>query len=331
MRCFRQALRGVEFLLAAGVFAAPAHAAIREVPQQYPSIQQAVDAAAPGDTIVVHPKPNDEPYRENVLLKPSLTLVGYGAILEVDDPRNYGDKTAVVCLDDTVVTGFKQINGRRGLGVRVAGHRVRIHDNVLIGRLAVNPPFGKLAKGVVIERNGIHGLFIRQARNIVVRQNLISGRVGPSNSLPAVVINYSEVVSFLNNTVLSEGTSPLGVFIPLELQGLLSHIHINNCIFHPTLVPNYPATPDIFVNVNSGSSDIQLWHSLLRTGVKGTGLTIREGNLIGKDPLFTSDYHLQPGSPALDSGDCKIHDLNGSRSDRGAFGGELGYFRGPCF
>jgi hypothetical protein len=47
-----------------------------------------------------------------------------------------------------------------------------------------------------------------------------------------------------------------------------------------------------------------------------------QGNL-SKDPLFAglSDFHLKPGSPAIDAGDPSIKDPDGSRSDMGLFGG----------
>jgi len=51
-------------------------------------------------------------------------------------------------------------------------------------------------------------------------------------------------------------------------------------------------------------------------------------NFIGRinaDPKFVNpeggDFHLQPGSPAIDSGDLNIKDPDGSRSDMGVYGG----------
>jgi parallel beta-helix repeat protein len=55
----KKALIGIA--VAAGlVLAAPAGAAVREVPQDFPTIQDAVDAANPGDTIAISKKRNNE-------------------------------------------------------------------------------------------------------------------------------------------------------------------------------------------------------------------------------------------------------------------------------
>lgn len=55
-----------------------------------------------------------------------------------------------------------------------------------------------------------------------------------------------------------------------------------------------------------------------------------EGKVI-EDPMFVSstDFRLQPGSPAIDSGDPSIFDADGSRSDMGAFGGPGGVLLDP--
>ncbi|GJQ61005.1 MAG: hypothetical protein SCALA702_00580 [Melioribacteraceae bacterium] len=62
-------------------------------------------------------------------------------------------------------------------------------------------------------------------------------------------------------------------------------------------------------------------------------VTVLGGNLFETDPMFLNDnfkeqnswdVHLQYGSPANDSGDPTIFDLDGSRSDMGAFGGPEG-------
>ncbi len=81
-------------------------------------------------------------------------------------------------------------------------------------------------------------------------------------------------------------------------------------------------------------SEYNLFHDALGgDGVVGMSTTETDLNL---DPLFVNDpedgvaadddYHLSEGSPASDSGhpDSRYDDLDGSRNDRGAFGGPLG-------
>ncbi|MEE9442763.1 MAG: hypothetical protein V3V99_08860 [candidate division Zixibacteria bacterium] len=54
-------------------------------------------------------------------------------------------------------------------------------------------------------------------------------------------------------------------------------------------------------------------------------LTGKDGN-ISIDPMFVGDgdFHLQPGSPAIDAGYKEITDTDGSPSDLGIYGGTSG-------
>lgn len=38
------------------------------VPQEFPTIQEAINASLSGDTILIDPKPDGEPYRENLVI-----------------------------------------------------------------------------------------------------------------------------------------------------------------------------------------------------------------------------------------------------------------------
>jgi hypothetical protein len=82
---------------------------------------------------------------------------------------------------------------------------------------------------------------------------------------------------------------------------------------------------------NSGSVAASLEYSDVHdSGVPITG-TIYETSNLQEDPLFvsasdaasyeTNDYHLEPGSPAMDAGSPAYSDPDGSRSDMGAYGG----------
>jgi len=61
------------------------------------------------------------------------------------------------------------------------------------------------------------------------------------------------------------------------------------------------------------------------TGCGGEELCENFTGRINADPKFVNpeggDFHLQPGSPAIDSGDPEIKDPDGSRSDMGVYGG----------
>lgn len=93
---------------------APTRASIIEVPFQYPTIQQAIDAASNRDIIYVHPGT----YYENLRLRPGVHLVGAGAHRTVIDGQGLGENL----IDFTgaagaVVRGFTL----RNVGPRAGG------------------------------------------------------------------------------------------------------------------------------------------------------------------------------------------------------------------
>ena len=81
---------------------------------------------------------------------------------------------------------------------------------------------------------------------------------------------------------------------------------------------------------SNGSRDYNLWFNNTNNNVGG-GLSPGDlgGNAVFGNPdlvtytgdCFSDDYGLQPGSPAIDSGDPAIQDDDGSTSDIGAYGG----------
>ena len=92
------------------------------VPDGYPTIQAAVNAASPGDTIIV----KDGTYKENVLLNKRLTLIGDA--LPTIDAQGKGDAiniTAEFC----VVTGFRCVNARGSAGIIVDSDWNRVENN----------------------------------------------------------------------------------------------------------------------------------------------------------------------------------------------------------
>jgi len=55
-------------------------------------------------------------------------------------------------------------------------------------------------------------------------------------------------------------------------------------------------------------------------------ITFGEHNIVDLQPRFQEgSYRLQPGSPGTDQGDPDIHDLDGTRSNIGVYGGPYAY------
>lgn len=97
--------------LTANVAAANARPAFIKVPKDYPTIGEAIDAANPGDVIIVLPGV----YKENIVIYKKLTLIGVGR------PVIDGGKLGVavkITSDGVTFRGFKVVNGDP-YGVRV--------------------------------------------------------------------------------------------------------------------------------------------------------------------------------------------------------------------
>ncbi len=145
MRSLRMRIRAASALIAlAGV--APASAKKLDVPDGFPTVQAAVDAASPGDVIEV----GKGVYAETVVVNtPNLTLRGFGAII---DAGYLGDCVRVTASGASV-EGFELRNGVTGLFV--AGDDAVIVDNEIRG--AGSRGIDVEGDDALIERNEFRG------------------------------------------------------------------------------------------------------------------------------------------------------------------------------
>jgi parallel beta-helix repeat protein len=190
--------------------AAGAAAATRKVPQQYLTIQEAVDAAENGDTIKV----TGGPYRENVVIggKVGLKFIGRNVVWDGNIDGSQG-----TCLSGTtslhVIQGFRFRNGfpcisitGNGITIQkcsfqngwewaavVAGSGLRFLKNTVVGCYQ-----GVLNVGndAVIEKNvfrRVYGTHLAlEGSGAVVRGNTIAGYYDEGNVI-AVTGNLAEV------------------------------------------------------------------------------------------------------------------------------------------
>jgi nitrous oxidase accessory protein NosD len=87
----------------------PAFAATIYVPGDYPAIQEAVDAAAPGDTVFV----SSDTYHENVKINKSLHLIGENKDTTLIDGSAAGSVVWII-TDGVEVSGFTLQNSGPG-------------------------------------------------------------------------------------------------------------------------------------------------------------------------------------------------------------------------
>lgn len=159
------------------VLAAPALAAtLRVGPDGFASIRAALEAAAPGDTVVVAPGV----YEERLVVAKSIQLVGEGR------PTIFGSyqgDVVFVRADDVELNGFVvRGSGKRMIaseaGVKVAGARARIVGNRIVDNL--------------------FGVYLKRCRNALIENNTIEGRAEVGVGLRGAGIHFFDA---LHNTI----------------------------------------------------------------------------------------------------------------------------------
>lgn len=181
--------------LAAG--AGAAESSTRLVPDEFPSIQAAVDTAVAGDTILVA----EGVYEENVRMDKPLTLKSTGS----------PGKTTVIAADRAAPTlsvtgasGF-EVSGLTLTGSASAGLTVRnSHDGRVSGNRAIGNENGILIYGSndnIIEgnsgdSNALYGIYLERSHDNHVEKNTAS-----RNRDRGIFLSYSNGNSIVDNDV----------------------------------------------------------------------------------------------------------------------------------
>ena len=287
-----------------------------DVPAQYATIQDAIDAAAPGDTVKVAPGT----YSESLRMKAGVCLVGSGARTTTLDA--HGQARTLIDLTEapgSVVSGFT-LRGTSGIagcatsdvfGCSGDWYRAAIYlggetwddPTRYAPPLITNNFFEDNEIGVMLYWHGVS----------IIRNNVFAA------NRSAFVANHFQDKAFIaNNVFLDNGQLAIG---------------------------NQAAYLDIIDNIIAGSQ-VGIRFEYVQTGKIRCNLfydnganqqdtydvpprfTIGTDGNVEIDPQFAaaSDYHLAPSSPAQDAG-CDpgtAFEPDGSPVDIGVYGGALG-------
>jgi len=173
------------------------------------SIQAAVDAASPGDTIIVR----DGTYTENVdVNKDYLTIRSdNGAGTTLVQAANRDDHVFGVTADYVYISGFtvKGASGYQMAGIFISGLENNVsNNNVLMSSYGI---YIKNSSNTTIESNsvdtdgidlGTHGIYLDHSNN-----NIIAGNSVPRihSTYGGIYLYYSEHNSLVSNTISSAG------------------------------------------------------------------------------------------------------------------------------
>lgn len=273
------------FLLAGQVFAIIIH-----VPGDYPTIQQGIDAAGSGDIVMVAPGI----YYEEISLKANVAVIGAGEGLStIDGGGNQGDVVTAIGNAINNSTKFQGFTVRGAIYGGMPGGGGIFCNSGASPEICNNRVEGN-STGIATWNGAAP--FIH---NNVVIDNVYTG------------IDISSKPDIINNTVAnnSNGMYDGGGYRPIIMDNVVTGNSnkglgcINNSVPTDFSYNDVWGNGQNYYNCSPGPGDISA------------------------NPLYrdepNDDYHLQAGSPCIDSGNPApaYNDPDGTRNDMGAYGG----------
>jgi len=329
------------------IVAFTASATIINIPADYPTIQQGINASINGDTVLVQPglygRINFN--GRNIVLGSLFLITGeeiYKGVTQI-----WGDSLAEAVItfsngedNSTVITGFTIKYGK--WGIICNNSSPQINNNIITSNIHQTESGGAEGGGIKCENSGAiiesNYIFYNGAESYDSMPNLVLGYGIFADNLDLVIKNNRIGGIFANSSYWNEAYGILA-----GNGSLIVNSEIMSVIAGPTIwdyayglaCGSCEVVNSIIrynkVNIRSGAT--QITYSNIEGGWEGIGN-------INADPLFrnpgNADFHLMStacgdpyDSPCIDAGDPNIVDslldcswgLGGTRSDMGAYGG----------
>ena len=294
--------RSIMFAVALlGFFTLVASATIINVPGDYPTIQQGINAAGPGDTVLVAP----DTYYENVQMAEGVNLIGSGMENTIIDGGGLNDVIKALNINNFLIQGFSIRNSQQG-GSTPGNVGVFINPHSSSGT--------KVVKYCNIHNNGKGIDLWNDFGGIIhVEYNIISDNIYDGFD------PYLGTAHLTNNTIVGNGRDGYHDWAGGGAVYIKNNIIAENGrygIFKHRNTPVFISYNDVWNNVQGAYYEGYSGDPTPFDPNPGTGE-------ISADPLFVDpendDFHLTAGSPCIDAGDPGLpQDPDGTIADMGA-------------
>lgn len=245
------------------------------VPDDFATIQEAINNAVPGDLILVSP----DTYYEQLVIDKSITLEGENKTTTIID-GNLSGVCVQIIADDVVVSGFKFQNGLIGVSVENSS-RVQIIDNIIIEMRQESVILSKSLNSVIINNtilNNAEGIHLVLSSNNTINQNkiddnsdcgillnnstnnLIEGNDASVNHARGVFLADSNNNTIANNTIALSNDDGV-VLERSHNNSLTENIALNNYHSGFFLVDSENNTLSWNVLEGNGWNGVALYHS----------------------------------------------------------------------
>lgn len=149
-----------------------------KVPKDQPTIQSAIDAANPGDTIFVY----NGTYHEHIIIYKTLTLSGQNKSTTIIDSKGTGTPLTITAHNVTV-TGFTVKSGPTTLPPPLSGIDISSSGNTISNNIVTD--------------NDFCGIILSNCRNNTIRQNIIA------NNTAGILLLHSNNNTIYHNNLIN--------------------------------------------------------------------------------------------------------------------------------
>ena len=298
----------------------PLLAATRKVPDDFTTIQAAIDASAYGDTVLV----SSGYYREHLTLKNGVKVFGEDRESTYLSGTHSGSVVTANGVTNAELSGFWIYyagDASPDAGVKIIGGDVVISNN----QISHNKSRGVLIYGEssaiirnnIIRNNGDtetacvdYGLIILHSTPLITNNFIYN------NKDVGIYVGWedSEGTRIINNTIVNNPSD--GIWCCSSAPIIKNNIIVSN---GHGIAASHGGLPDISYN--------DVWNNSDDYNSRVGGVANPGPGDISTDPLFDTDYYLSEESPCIDAGDPNpiYNDIDGNRNDMGAYGGQDGY------